>query len=225
MRRPRSLKVGWGPRFRDPFLESTDGRSPASASRSRRPRTGQPEARVAARGIERKFRDVQLFPTINDASGPLRSQSGPGASMFLRTTLCNPVHPPLPSTPSAAPSDEAHLPLLPPHRFLWPPPRSLCSVRGSCSSGVLQWRAWLPECAVRAGSSRRIEILANGLALFGGVQFAIRHHTGLPSPRRWFSTSWGCAKRWCGSQSCDTLDSGHTTDVDWLWGKSEAMVR
>ena len=38
-------------------------------------------------------------------------------------------HPPLSSTPSAAPSDKAHLLVWPPYRFLWPPTRSLCSSR------------------------------------------------------------------------------------------------
>ena len=46
----------------------------------------------ASSRIEREFRDVQLFPTINDAQRALlRSQSGLGAGMFLGTTPCNPV--------------------------------------------------------------------------------------------------------------------------------------
>ena len=57
--------------------------------------------------------------------------------------------------------------------------------------GVSQWRAWSPECAAggtrvstnimvrdmdlavpNPGDSRRIEVLADGLALLGGVQLA-----------------------------------------------------
>ena len=99
----------------------------------------------ASSRIEREFRDAQLFPTINDAQRALlRSQSGPGAGMFLRTTPCNPVTRLDSFTFRILLCRRLRLPLPltkhfcrcgPPYRFLWPPLRSLCSVRGSCSSG------------------------------------------------------------------------------------------
>ena len=86
-------------------------------------------------------------------------------------------HPPLSSTPSAAPSDEAHLLAWPPYRSLWPPPRILCSVKGSCSAGFRSG-----ECAGR-GSQQTLWFETWTLlfqALFGRVQLAI--DTTLVSP-------------------------------------------
>ena len=200
----RSSKVGWGPRFRDPFLESTYGRSPASTSRSWRRRTGKSEARVAARGIISNRAGIQRRAVVPNhqwcPAGPSAVPEWSGCRYVLvhhALQSCDPSgllhvpHPPLSSTPFAAPFDEALLPV-PPYRFLWPPPRSLCSVTGSCSSGFCGgergcqsvswgWGEGLNQQMVRdmdlaipiPGDSRRIEVLADGLALFGGVQLAI----------------------------------------------------
>ena len=46
----------------------------------------------ASSRVEREFRDEQLFPAISDTHRALlRSQSGPGAGMFLCTTPYNPL--------------------------------------------------------------------------------------------------------------------------------------
>ena len=122
MGRPRSSKVG--SRFRDPFLDSTDKEPGLEIPKPQTGFAGKSGEGEALSRIERKFRDVQLFPTIYDAQRSLlRSQSGPGAG------LLHVPHPPLSSSPSATPSDEAHLPVWPPYRFLWPPPRSLGHAR------------------------------------------------------------------------------------------------
>ena len=125
-----------------------------------KPQTGWLEGKVGStrHRLESvgEFRDVQLFPTIDDAQRALlQSQSGPGAgscaphlarldSFTFRTLFCRPLRLPLPLTKHICRCGRRT-------DFKWPPPRNLCSVRGFCSSGFLQWKAWLPECAVKAG--------------------------------------------------------------------------
>ena len=101
-----SSKVG--SRFRDPFLDSTDGKEPGLLEI---PKTTNRVVR--ARGIISNRvgnSETQLFRTINDAQRALlRSQSGPGASscaprlarldsFTFRTLFCRRLRLPLPLT-------------------------------------------------------------------------------------------------------------------------------
>ena len=127
----------------------------------------------ASSRIEREFRDAQLFPTINDAQRALlRSQSGPGAGVFLRTTPCNPV----------TRLDSFTFRILLCRRLGFAVERvvaRVCREGGARVSTNIMVRDM--DLAVPIpGDSRRIEVLADGLALFGGVQLAI--DTTLVSP-------------------------------------------
>ena len=152
---------------------------------------------------------MHLFPTINDSQRALlRSQSGPGAGMFLCTTPCNPV--------TRLGSFTFRILLCCGLRLPLPLTKHICRCgrrtdffghhRAACAqSGVLARRGFAVESVVarvyreggarvstnimvrdmdlavpNPGDSRRIEVLADGLALFGGVQLAI--DTTLVSP-------------------------------------------
>ena len=100
--------------------------------------------------VELEFRDVQFFPAISDTHRALlRSQSGPGAGMFLGTTPCNPLTRLDSFSFRVFLCRRLRLPLLLTKHFcrcgrrpcLWPPPCSLCPVWGSCSSGFRS-RRW-----------------------------------------------------------------------------------
>ena len=168
-----------------------------------------------------EFRDVQLFPTINDAQRALlQSQSGPGAgscaphlprldSFTFRTLFCRRLRLPLPLT--------KHICRCGRRTDFYGHHRATCA-----QSGVFARRGFAVESVVarvccEGGArvstnivvrdmdlavpiprdSRLIEVLVDGLPQFGGVQLD-KHHTGFRSPLRWFSSSRGCTQRWCG---------------------------
>ena len=100
----------------------------------------------AASRVERRHRDEELFPGMNDASRALiRSQAGPGAGMALSTSpLC--LHTRFDSQVFRVillrrlqlplPLDRAQLPVWPPLRCIWPSPCSLCKGWGSEQKGL-----------------------------------------------------------------------------------------
>ena len=63
-------------------------------------------------------------------------------------------HPLFLPIPSAAPSDEAYLPVWPPYRFLWPPPRSSCML----SQGFLLAVESVVARVCREGGARNIMV-------------------------------------------------------------------
>ena len=79
-------------------------------------------------------------------------------------------YPLLSSTPSAAPSDEAHLPVLPPYGFLWPPPRSVLN-QGFLFVGVAVESAVARVCC-EGGARVSTNIVVRDMANRGDKDFA-----------------------------------------------------
>ena len=88
-------------------------------------------------------------------------------------------------------SHVAHVPVWPSNRLVWPPPRVMCSVWGSGTEGTLESAA-ARMCREAGGpvatsvlvrdmdlaapdltDSRRLEVVVDGLPLFGGCQLAV----------------------------------------------------
>ena len=82
------------------------------------------------------------------------------------------------------------------HRRLWPPSRCVFESGGPETAGGFQWRVWQPASSGRhIINSRRVEVVADGLPQYGGVQLAV--NTTLVSPLH-----------------CDRTATRHTAHVD-----------
>ena len=133
----------------------------------------------------------------------LSSQSGPGAGLALSATPSNYLLSDkrltcsgvllLPPPRLPPPSCLSNLSMWPSNRRAWPPSRSVRQSWSVGEAGVLLSRALPPECAEKAGTrvstnvmvrdldlrapdvhdGRRLEVVAEGLPLFGGAQLAL----------------------------------------------------
>ena len=116
---------------------------------------------MATRGCQLQSRNVHLASPQPNATGHVEIAEQPSCrysilddSFILFDTVGNcSLRGPSPTSPFPSFAlDQAHLPVWPSTRRLWPPPCSLLTVRSAWGEGASRWKAQLLEGAERQGS-------------------------------------------------------------------------
>ena len=192
----------------------------------------------AASRVERQHREDDILPTLDESACTLlRSQSGPAAVAALSATPSNPATRIDSTLFRVLLLRRLRLPL-PPVSRTCRCGRLLDSFRHHRAAGVLGRRGFAVESVgariFREGGARvatnvlvrdldllvpnvhdgrRLEIVAEGLPLFGGVQLVVDTTLVSPIERRRVTPSQRCCERRCRSPGCQAPQGAHIPRV------------